>query len=349
MKFSTIKKGLFDYMWLIIFVVVFLLGLGFIFWMGNTDVTSGIKDIEVVDPIDIDYSESPESTQIKIDLAMPEVKFNSSPEDIDVPKSPDHSEELDNDHNNNLCPTLLIKRGNKLMLFNKNLPETPGENPIFFNDLDQYKEYIKVQRELYNESCPILFLQEEQDAQGENVYKLRKTEGTSTNVDPLLLGSVNDYFKNTTNVMPKFQPPKGIDAFNKPTPNSAINMLNYSVPIIQPPQNPTHAPMVPYVDANRSNAPFNQGFYGFDPSNQYVGKFTILDEIHNSTKTQNPDGLSDNPMDPNWGGAVFTDEQIGSGKYDMNKVQPPTATPVLKYDDYPSAFDGNSIPMVENN
>ena len=245
---------------------------------------------------------------------MPEVKFNSSPEDIDVPKSPDESEELDNDHNNNLCPTLLIKRGNKLMLFNKNLPETPGENPIFFNDLDQYKEYIKVQRELYNESCPILFLQEEQDAQGENVYKLRKTEGTSTNVDPLLLGSVNDYFKNTTNVMPKFQPPKGIDAFNKPTPNSAINMLNYSVPIIQPPQNPTQ-PMVPYVDANRSNAPFNQGFYGFDPSNQYVGKFTILDEIHNSTKTQNPDGLSDNPMDPNWGGAVFTDEQIGSGKY----------------------------------
>lgn len=349
MKFSTIKKVLFDYMWLIIFVVIFLLGLGFIFWMGNTDVTSGIKDIEVVDPIDIDYNESPESAEIKIDLAMPEVKFNSSPEDIDTPKSPDESEELDNDDNNDLCPTLLIKRGNKLMLFNKNLPETPGENPIFFNDLDQYKEYIKVQRDLYNENCPILFLQEEQDAQGENVYKLRKTEGTSTNVDPLLLGSVNDYFKNTTNVMPNFKPPKGVDAFNKPTPNSAINMLNYGVPIIQPPQNPTHPPMVSYVDANRSNAPFNQGFYGFDPSNQYVGKFTILDEIHNSTKTQNPDGLSDNPMDHNWGGAVFTDEQIGSGKYDMNKVQPPTATPVLKYDDYPSAFDGNSIPMVENN
>ena len=46
----------------------------------------------------------------------------------------EEEEELKVDEND-LCPTLLIKRGNKVMLFNKNVPETPGENPIFFDNL----------------------------------------------------------------------------------------------------------------------------------------------------------------------------------------------------------------------
>ena len=88
-------------------------------------------------------------------------------------------------------PTLLIKRGNKVMLFNKNMPEVVGENPIFDN-LEQYILYSKKQKELYNQNCPVLFLQEEVNAQGEEIYKLRQTE--NTNVDPLMLSSVEDYF-----------------------------------------------------------------------------------------------------------------------------------------------------------
>ena len=40
-------------------------------------------------------------------------------------------EELQLSESNDLCPTLLIKRGNKYMLYNKNMPEEVGENPIF--------------------------------------------------------------------------------------------------------------------------------------------------------------------------------------------------------------------------
>ena len=343
-KLSTIKKAIMEHMWIIVTIIVFVLGIVFIFWVGNTEVTSGVKEHTKIQPEYI--------APVDSNLAMPDfvekiqdidlLKIDEAPAPAQLPETTTENE-LDND-NSNLCPTLLIKRGNKIMLFNKNIPETPGENPIFFNNLNEYKEYIKLQRDLYNQNCPILFLQEEENAQGDNVYRLRKTEGTATNIDPLMLSSVNDYFKNNTQIMPKFTPPQGPTAFNKPPPNNSINLANYGVVMNDiDANNMTSAqqPMVPYVDANRSNAPFNQGFYGFDPYNQYIGKRTILDEIHDSTQTQNPSGLSDNPMDTNWGGAVFTEEQINLGKYSDYEVQPPTVTNTLKYDDYPLAFDGN--------
>ena len=229
-----------------------------------------------------------------------------------------------------LCPTLLIKRGNKVMLFNKNMPETPGENPIFFDNLEQYIQYVKKQRELYNQSCPVLFLQEEVNVQGENVYKMRTLQDDD-NVDPLLLGSIQDYFTSKTDVMPKFGPPSGPGAFNNPANNTEISLANYSIPYQNlPPQFKNHPPLVPYEDANRDNQPYNQGYYGFDPTSQYVGKYTVLDQIHNSTMTQNPSGLSNNPMDPNWGGGVFTEKKVESGLYEGNSVQPPTVPTVLQ-------------------
>ena len=319
-KLSTIKKFIMEYMWIIVTITVFILGIVFIFWVGNTEVTSGVKESakiqpEYIAPINDDSNLAmPDFIEKIQDIEL--LKIEESPGPAPSVEAPIENE-LDND-NANLCPTLLIKRGNKIMLFNKNIPEAQGENPIFFNNLSEYKEYIKLQRDLYNQNCPILFLQEEENAQGDNVYRLRKTEGTTTNIDPLMLSSVNDYFKNNTQTMPKFTPPQGPNAFNKPPPNNSIHLANYGVVMNEPNVNnmtSAQQPMVPYVDANRSNAPFNQGFYGFDPHNQYVGKRTVLDEIHDSTQTQNPTGLSDNPMDTNWGGATFTEEQINLGKY----------------------------------
>jgi hypothetical protein len=77
---------------------------------------------------------------------------------------------------------------------------------------------------------------------------------------------------------------------------------------------------VKYADSSRDHPPFNQNFYpGFDPYNQYPGVYTTLDQIHDSTINQNPTlGLSDNPMDPNWGGVMFTRRQVNTGKYDDN-------------------------------
>jgi hypothetical protein len=49
----------------------------------------------------------------------------------------------------------------------------------------------------------------------------------------------------------------------------------------------------------------------------YVGVYTELDKIHDSTKLQ---GDSDNPMDPNWGGVKYTSSQIKAGVYKENEV-----------------------------
>lgn len=224
------------------------------------------------------------------------------------------------------------------MLFNKNAPETPGKNPIFFDNLEQYKQYAKLQKELYNQNCPILFLQQETNAQGEDVYRLRKTEGTTTNVDPLLLGSLSDYFKNQTNVVPQFAPPTGPQAFNRVQPNAQLPLVNYGV---NPPQGQGNT--TEYTDAIRDRPPYNQGFFAFDPTSQYVGRYTVVDQIHDSTKNSGENGLSDNPMDQNWGGAVFTNKQIESGKYKEDEVQPPTVNTALSMGEYPLVIEDSDI------
>jgi hypothetical protein len=57
---------------------------------------------------------------------------------------------------------------------------------------------------------------------------------------------------------------------------------------------------------------------GFDPMNQYIGLRTPLDEIEHQ---RNPDGLSDNPMDTNWGGQEYSEKQLESGKYAEDEVR----------------------------
>jgi len=278
LKGDTLKNVLYVFLFL-----TFLAGIYFIFWMYiNT---------------------TPE----------PDMNLASDMNLAPAPAPSENISDLITSTTDDLCPTLLIKRGTKLMLFNKNMPEIPKENPIFFNNIDQYIEYVKVQREVYNQQCPVLFLQEETNAQGEDVYRLRKPDNSDIMVDPLLTGSANDYFQNNTNVTPEFKPPSGPKAFNNPTENTSINLALYNNPNTE--VSPNNMQIVPYVDSSKDNKPFNQGINGFDPTSQYVGKYTVLDQIHDSTKIQNKDNISDNAMDSNWGGAVFTTNQIKVGKY----------------------------------
>jgi hypothetical protein len=82
---------------------------------------------------------------------------------------------------------------------------------------------------------------------------------------------------------------------------------------------------VPVIDSNRDHPPYNAGNYaGFDPTGLTIGMYTKLDEIHDST-SKSPDGqsASDNPMDSNWGGVLYTQGKIESGKYDENNITKP--------------------------
>lgn len=173
------------------------------------------------------------------------------------------------------CPNVLIKKGEKLHLYNTKQPEGPN-NPVVFANLDEYIKHLETQR---NEGvrCPILYLQQENNTQGEDVYRVR------------------------------------------PSPFSLEGGL--------PPVNPVARPI---VDSSRENAPFNSNMYpGFDPYGQYTGVYTKLDAIHDSTR-QTP--VSDNPMDPNWGGIRHSTSQVESGKYAGNEVgRPQENNPVGNY------------------
>ena len=70
------------------------------------------------------------------------------------------------------CPNLLIQKGPKFYLYNSNIASVPGVNPIEFNNLEEYTEFLEWQRGA-GIRCPVLYVQNTYDAQGERVYKVR--------------------------------------------------------------------------------------------------------------------------------------------------------------------------------
>jgi hypothetical protein len=70
------------------------------------------------------------------------------------------------------CPNVLIQKDSKYYLYNSNIAEVPGVNPIMFNNLEEYTEFLDWQRGA-GIRCPVLYLQNTYDAQGNRVYKAR--------------------------------------------------------------------------------------------------------------------------------------------------------------------------------
>lgn len=74
--------------------------------------------------------------------------------------------------NTSRCPNILIQHGSEIFLYNSKVEKVPGVNPIRFNSLEDYSEFIEW---LHGRGirCPVLFLQYSYDAQGNPVYKMR--------------------------------------------------------------------------------------------------------------------------------------------------------------------------------
>jgi hypothetical protein len=202
------------------------------------------------------------------------------------------------------------------------MPNEEGKNPIYFDSLDDYVYYAQVQRTQTGLKCPILYLDKETTSPQEETptQKSQVSVGLGK-LDLSNIDTISNYFKQQQPQKQTIQPVAYLPyrpcrPYNYPLPPAA-NMALQKVPTM-PRKIPDHPPMVPYVDANRQLNP--SGTYGFDPSSQYTGKYTILDQIHDSTETQYPSGLSANAMDPNWGGAVFTNEKLNEGQYVGDEV-----------------------------
>lgn len=93
------------------------------------------------------------------------------------------------------CPDLLVRRGKTLLLYNTKKPTQDGINPLPFYNLDEYINYLEIQKRK-GKICPVLFLQYESTAQGTDVYRLRPSPfdlqgGTPSELDISSLKTLN--------------------------------------------------------------------------------------------------------------------------------------------------------------
>ena len=184
------------------------------------------------------------------------------------------------------CPNILIQKGNKIYLKNTKLAEIPGVNPITFDNLEEYVEFLNWQKS-QGMDCDVLFLKHEYDAQGNGVYKIRPDI-------------------NNLNPGAQARTPGQIESLDDVTVPSS---KNFPFPAQLPEQHLL-------VDASRNDPPYNQNSYpGFDQDNQYEGVDTPLDKLYNIETTKR---YSDNAMDSNWGGIEYSKRVVNSGYYDAN-------------------------------
>lgn len=68
------------------------------------------------------------------------------------------------------CPDMLVQKDKEFYLFNSKLNYVPGVNPIKFNNLEEYTEFMEWQKSQGIE-CPVLHLQQYYDIQGKFSYE----------------------------------------------------------------------------------------------------------------------------------------------------------------------------------
>lgn len=95
------------------------------------------------------------------------------------------------------CPDILLQKGSAYFLYNSKVAKVPGVNPVRFNNLEEYTEFIEWQRG-QGIRCPIMYVQESFDAQGNPVYNVRPSPTElSGGLQPLLLPlEKNDVLKH---------------------------------------------------------------------------------------------------------------------------------------------------------
>jgi len=127
-----------------------------------------------------------------------------------VTKSASLIEGMTKKTSNSRCPDVLIQKGKKILLYNSKIAKVPGVNPIEFDNLEDYTEFLDWQRS-QGINCPVLYLQHSYNTQGESTYRVRPSP---TDLQGGLPPSKVDYDSSSNVIGPHTFP------VNKPTPLS---------------------------------------------------------------------------------------------------------------------------------
>ena len=183
------------------------------------------------------------------------------------------------------CPNLLVQKGSRFYLYNSKLASVPGVNPIEFDNLEDYTEFLDWQRS-QNIRCPVLYLQETYDAQGNKVFKTR----------PSVL-----------------EPQAGLPSSIASSSGNMIIESNLGTSNVSAYPNTTLL-----VDATRNDPPYNVNSYpAQDQTDYYIGTTTPLDMMNVKEEQLS---TSADPMQDNWGGSAYTQSLVDQGYYKENEV-----------------------------
>jgi hypothetical protein len=72
----------------------------------------------------------------------------------------------------NHCPTMLVREGENIYVFDPKKEKIGGVNPIKLNNLEEYKSYLDWQRNT-SASCPILHLEHIYSANGDKTLEIK--------------------------------------------------------------------------------------------------------------------------------------------------------------------------------
>jgi hypothetical protein len=209
--------------------------------------------------------------------------------------NPKYAEGLTNNSNSSgqRCPDLLVQKGSRFYLYNTKLAEVPGVNPIEFENLEDYTEFLAWQKS-QNISCPVLVLQSSFDTQGHEIYKLRPSvTDTQGGLNPL--------------ASPK------VDA-----PNASTNLIQNHGQQQGQTQGQTQG-----QQQNTTATLQSSGVTEDSPSDK-----NNTNKKKKKTKKAD-DALSPDAMEENWGGTVFTQKAIDNGDFSGNYVPDTIYKPVV--------------------
>lgn len=214
------------------------------------------------------------------------------------------------------CPNLLIQEDGGISLINTEEKRVPGVNPMRFNNLEEYVQFVDWQHS-QGVRCPVLFLQKTEDAQGSVSYRARPD---IVNPQGGLPATSLEQIKTRCETMP-VKPDLdnlNIEINDIPYFTSGCGNITGEVALNTGPQETL------FVDSQRNDMPYNNNSMpSFDPTSFYQGMITPLDQMTQLEKQQK---ISPNTMDTNWGGKEYTRSLINQGDYDgdMRKLEDQT-------------------------
>jgi hypothetical protein len=205
------------------------------------------------------------------------------------------------------CPNILMKVDSKYYLYNSKLDRVPGVNPIEFDTLEDYTNFLKWQKTV-GIKCPVLHVEKIYDAQGNRVFKLRPsatdTKGGLPPAPPPYVSSKKSFMDIISNAMNPTSTSPTCGKSSEEVDGHSRNLLSQLwANLNEIPTKLTDAPELnPIMDRN-----------------EYVNKVNYPPELLPCPEQEFKE-LSDDPMDVNWGGEDYTEKSIKAGKYAGSEI-----------------------------